>query len=708
MSMLKLFEPQSKIQKDRQIIRDTDMRMAKYGRRGLISNILIYTLCLLVEQNFILHYHTLAIVLTIGLLVTTAARGYLLFRMDAIYPRGPTSWRNKYFIATLVGAAWWGLILASVTLVMNMEGEASLMWVYTVVFFSTTAHAFAPYQRFLSIYQFLGIVPAACCTFFIGEFVGVFYGCILLFFYLMLKHHCELIACNYWEYLEAQVLLAKRTESLEEEKRDTIASTQLTHDYLQLLGHKMAGLLSSPQAAEEGAPSPPVTAAGQRATFEQIYRSVDEFCRIIAKDLVIQSRVFNIRHYLQNLVGGLVEQAERKGIELETALSPALPCRLRGDPRRLGQLVTAMVKSSIQQSGGGVIFVEVEFVREYEDAGALHITIARQSERGKRLFFQEGPEKGVVADLDLIVAKGLAEALKGSLDINESGSQDGKNIRLRLPLAVAEPKDRPEYHRQRFKGRHLLLIHPNPRWLDHKRAELDTMGFNVQTASQYRKALNILTDALAEDRAIKCVVYNAASGDGEPVEFCNDLLGHAELKYVQQFVICSDIGKKFFTDRMMHSSASVHFVDKPAGIFEFEMTSLNLFDTSAEADPRTPCRVIWLGQGAALEDARFGDGADLQIQKIQDLRSLPKLLDEGQYQMIVVEDNGNEAMVNIHAIRAYEQKHQRETLVTIIGVGPAESERAMLEAGVDHFIHIESLLSGDGRNLRYWSDGRHH
>ncbi|MCR6651462.1 MAG: hypothetical protein NVV73_08195 [Cellvibrionaceae bacterium] len=252
MSMLKLFEPQSKIQKDRQIIRDTDMRMAKYGRRGLISNILIYTLCLLVEQNFILHYHTLAIVLTIGLLVTTAARGYLLFRMDAIYPRGPTSWRNKYFIATLVGAAWWGLILASVTLVMNMEGEASLMWVYTVVFFSTTAHAFAPYQRFLSIYQFLGIVPAACCTFFIGEFVGVFYGCILLFFYLMLKHHCELIACNYWEYLEAQVLLAKRTESLEEEKRDTIASTQLTHDYLQLLGHKMAGLLSSPQAAEEG------------------------------------------------------------------------------------------------------------------------------------------------------------------------------------------------------------------------------------------------------------------------------------------------------------------------------------------------------------------------------------------------------------------------------------------------------------------------
>ena len=117
--MLKLFEPQSKVQKDRQIIRETDMRMAKYSRRGLISNFLIYTLCLLVEQTFIQQYQTLAIVLTCGLLLATALRGYLLFRMDAIYPRAPNAWRNKYFIATLIGASWWGVILSSVTLVLD-------------------------------------------------------------------------------------------------------------------------------------------------------------------------------------------------------------------------------------------------------------------------------------------------------------------------------------------------------------------------------------------------------------------------------------------------------------------------------------------------------------------------------------------------------------------------------------------------------------
>lgn len=712
MSILKLFEPQSKIQKDRQIIRDTDMRMAKYGRRGLISNVLVYTLCLLVEQNFILHYRTLAIVLTVGLIAATAVRGYLLFRMEAIYPRAPTSWRNKYFMATLVGAAWWGVTLGSVTLVMNMEGEASFMWLYTVVFFSTTAHAFAPYKRFLTIYQFLGIVPAACCTFFLGEFVGVFYGCVLLIFYWILNHQCDLIAHNYWDSLEAHFTLARKTESLEEEKRDTIASAQLTQDYLQLLSQKMQSLLAAPQQVGDAAPPSPVTVASQRSTFERIYRNVDDFYRVVTKDMVVQPRIFNIRHYLQYLIQGMVIEAERKGVELETALSPVLPCRLLGDPRRLGQIVTIMVKSSLQQAQGGVIFVEVEFVREYGDAGQLHVIIARQSESGKRLFFQGEPERGVVADLDLILAKGLAEALKGSLDINESGSKDGKNLRLRLPLTMAEPNERLEYHRLRFKGRRLLLIHPNPRWLDHKRVELDTMGFEVQTASQFRKALQTLAEALAQDRAIECVVYNAVSGGDSPVQFCNDLLSHADLKYLQQFVICSDIGRKYFEDRVVQLSPLIHFIAKPSGIFEFEVTASQVFEEypggGAEPTAELPCRVLWLGQGKTFENVRLHDISELRIQRVQDLRAAAKVLEEDDCRMVVVESGGGEDRERINAIRAYEQKCQKDALVTIVGIGPAKAEAEMLEGGVDHFIDEETLVTGDLSELRYWSDGRHH
>ena len=76
-------------------------------------------------------------------------------------------------------------------------------------------------------------MPAACCTFFIGDFIGVFYGCILLLFFWILNHHCELISQSYWDRLETHYTLTKKTETLEEEKRDTIASAQLANEYLQ-------------------------------------------------------------------------------------------------------------------------------------------------------------------------------------------------------------------------------------------------------------------------------------------------------------------------------------------------------------------------------------------------------------------------------------------------------------------------------------------
>lgn len=711
--MLTFFEPQTKIQKDRQIIRDTDMRMAKYSRRGIVSNFTIYALCLLIEQNFIRQYPNLAIIFTIGLLLTTALRGYLLFRMDAIYPRAPTAWRNKYFAATLIGATWWGLILSCLTLLMHMQGEAALMWLYTVVFFATTAHAFAPYQRFLSIYQLVVIVPAACCTFFSGGgFFGVFYGCILLFYYGILKHHCELISRNYWDRLEAHFILAKKAESLEEEKRDTIASTQLTNDYLQVLSHKMADLLSATPSVDENTPPTPVALANQRLAFETIYRNVDAFSRVIAKDVNIESRAFNIRHYVQSLVRGMVAEAEAKGIELESALSPALPARLLGDPKRIGQILSAMVKNIIEQSQGGLIFVEVEFVREFETSGLLHITIARQLENKRGVFVNES-ERGVAASLDLMVAKGLAEAMKGSLEINESGDKNGKHLRLRLPSTIAEKDSRQDYHRACYKGRHLMLVHPNPRWLDHKRMELDAMGFTVHTATRFGRAFQSLVEAVEAGKAMDCVVYYAASGDEQPVQFCNDLLGRADLKYIHQFIICSDVGQRFFAERMLQPSPSIHFVAKPSSIFEFEVRTYGLFrdpaddaEDKADSPPRAG-RVIWMSNGKATDGPHWAD-PKLDIQVINDMRQIPKVLEGRGYRLVVVECAGSEDVDAIANIREQEQKHKPKSLVTIVGVGASNLELSVLNAGADHFLDIETLLTWDAHELHYWANGRSH
>ena len=158
--MLDFFQPATKVQKDKRIIKETDERMAKYSRRGIVVNFIVFVFCIL-SGDFLTRHPLLSLVLFAGIALFTIARGYYLYRFSVLYPKAPKKWRNKYFTVTLLGGLWWGVILASFTLTLGFKDQTYLIWVYTIVFFSTTASAFAPYSRFLSYYQFVAIIPAA-------------------------------------------------------------------------------------------------------------------------------------------------------------------------------------------------------------------------------------------------------------------------------------------------------------------------------------------------------------------------------------------------------------------------------------------------------------------------------------------------------------------------------------------------------------------
>lgn len=706
--MFTLFDPQTKAQKDRVILKDTDMRMAKYSRRGIITNFLIYVLCLVAEQNFIYSHSKLAITLTAGLLLTTVIRGYLLFRADAIYPRGPAAWRNKYFIATLAGAIWWSVILVTLTLLLDMQAEASLMWLYTVVFFSITAHAFAPYIRFCRVYQLTVLVPASLSTFLIGDVIGVFYGAILLFYCYLLVHHSQLMAASYWDRLEAQYTLMRKTESLEEEKRGTRASVQLINEYMELLTEKMRSVLTVDNGLENRLQEPV-----PRADFEPIFHNVDQFHRVLNKEIEPRPIVFNIRHFMQNAVRRHLEASETAGVELEIYLSPALPARLNGDASKIGQIVHSMISSALRYTDEGVVFVEVEFLREYEASGELQITIARQSQINKKVFFNSAADAAIETDLDLVLAKAMAVALRGEIEHNDSPKSDGKDLRLRIPVTLAELNVRAEYHRLEYRGRPILLVHRNPRWLDHKRLELDSMGFDVQIANSFKKAVNLLSESVASGRMIDGVVFYAAQGDDQAVYFSTELSQHNELKYIHQFVICSEFGRRYFSEGVEQGKAILHFVEKPTGVFEFELAFNGVFESDVMLEDKNDvsepeCRILWIALGKDFENTHFTEHQSMQILRVGEIKHIAKALATDRYNLAVVQLTDENHIEGINAIRFYESSNGRDSLIPIVGVGPQSVRDEMLENGADHFIDLETLARGDTRALRFWASGRHH
>ncbi len=696
--MFSFFVPVSKVQKDRRVIRETDMRMAKYSRRGLIVNFIAFLVCLYGGQ-FLDENRELTIILTIGLLLATFFRGIYVFRFDHIYPHAPNKWRNHYFFATLVGAIWWSVIMCSITLVLEMKHEAPLFWLYTVVFFSTTAHAFAPYQKFLSVYQFLGQIPAAVAALILGTTQGYLYGGLLIVFYLVLNHQCRLMSENYWERLEVSYMLSRKAVSLEEEKKDTRASVRLNLEFLKYLVKDFEALVSrsTGKIHEEQ---------------NTLFKSIKRFERILNKNLKIKNSVFNIRHEIQSIVADYIDQAEKKSVLIETSLSPTLPMRLRGDPQRLGGIVQNLIEINLKKMQSGLLLIEAEFIREYEHAGELYITVTQICERQKGLFSRD--KNAVLAseeNLSYAVSQALAEIMEGSIEKLELPGRE-MSYRFNAKLDIADKAGQLDFHRNSFSGRTVLLVNANATLVDMKRQALEALGFALVTETQYERALTVLLDSAKRDKPIEAVVYYFEDEGKEALEFHKSISAHKELHFVKQIIAVSSLQKAKLARRFKSNVQPVFLLNKPMGLFELESTFHRVFadkndeDTSLEFNSHpNKCKLYVTSDSEELLNTAVQTlkHKQLEIQVFKDVEQLLKALPENPDVILMDVADRKEARTAISKIRKVERENSIETLVPILGVTKESRETCTdYDMGIDDKVELDDTPNEVISLLHYW------
>ena len=688
--MHSFFLPGSKVQKDRKILRETDQRMAKYSRRGVMLNFLVYLICLS-GGRFISEAPILAVVLTAGLLAITILRGYYLFRFDSLYPRAPAKWRNHYFIVTLIGAAWWGFILASITIQLNLEDESQLIWLYTVVFFSSTANAFAPFHRFLSYYQFLGLIPASAAAFYLGTFDGYLYGFVLLAFYLMLSHQCRLMSSNYWERREATYALSKKTLSIEEEKRDTRSSVKLNKEFLKFLNQDLKSTLKQLRMVDftkETNVDPKI-----HMDLEDLYRNIKDFDGVLSKQLVLTNSVFNIRHEIQHLVSEYVKIAEDRNVQLETALSPSLPMRLRGDAVRLAQIITALLNNVLRSLENSIVLLEVEFLREYEKAGELYVSVSRSAEGQKRKIFSDKKNEPLQNNISLIVAKAFADMMNGSIDIIEREGEEQK-IRFNAKIEVANREGQLDFHKNSFEGKSVLLVHSKPRIVDIKRQELDALGFNVFTETQYKRAYQTLQNSYKFQNPIENVVYYVEPELKGVYEFSDLLLRDEKLKFTHKLVAATRSQEEQMRNQGYDAKHHFYYVDKPTGLFELESAFVGIYDDTNEIpESARGFTVILCCEKEGLDKRLLKeiDNLDYPVQMVTEYKDLAASIQlNGKEVLLVDYDSQSDVSTIVDSVRKIECESDIENYIPIIGVSAfkSEMEEDIYELGLDDFVDL--------------------
>lgn len=510
--MLQLFIPANKVQKDRKIMRETDARMAKYSRRGLILNLVAFGLCLALG-DFYTVAPNFALTLAIGLLVITLWRGYFLFRFDSLYPRAPGRWRSHYFWASFVGAGWWSLIVASITYTIGMQNDTLLIWLYSVVFYSSVASVLSPYRKFLGMYLFIGQIPAGATAVMLGTWEGYIYGVMMLVFYLLLDHQGEVNSRIYWDRLEAQYNLDQHARNLEIEKRDTQAAAELKNTFLSRFGTEIRtslnDILGSLSLLADSSLTPQqkefitlAVKAGERQ-LNMVDAAID-FSKVTNQNLVLDKSIFNLWKLIEHVVEDVAHDAYQQDVELNHVLDSDTPIRVKGDKQRLEQVLINLLSHAIKHSAFGSILFKSEFVLKNEQQGELQITVIDEYQGAKLPTQPVKPQDQNRAGdpeepLGITLCKGIAEFMNGSLQVYEEpgrGVQYFFNVTLELtsksPKALA-------VHPQ-LRGKRMLLVGIPPSIEESFHIEMEAWGMDVALTQDPDQGLQLLEDAHNEEK----------------------------------------------------------------------------------------------------------------------------------------------------------------------------------------------------------------
>lgn len=548
--MFHFFVPASKVQKDRQIMRDTDARVAKYSRRGLILNFLVFALCL-AFGDFIEREHNLAVVLVVGLLLVTLLRSYYLFRFDTLYARAPTRWRNQYFVASCLGAAWWSVILVSLTWVQGMRDETLVMWLYSVVFYSSVANVFAPYRYFLTIYLFIGQVPAAVTAILLGDVDGYLYGSIMLVFFIMISHQAKTTSLAYWERLEANYALRERAKGLEHEQRNSRAANELKNEFLINLSQEFRSslgdiletltLIDSDQMSEKQREL--LTMASKAAERQlDLVNNVVDFSKITTKRLQLEESVFDLRRTLERLVEEFSLDAHQQGVELYYLFDPQLPLRVKGDVLRLGQIFSTLLNHALKTAAIDHVFIEARFHSDtrQDDVGELQIIIS-DSERAAS---PGEAERAPLAEADdqhtgigISICKGLAACMGGSVHVM-TNRERGHRTFINVKLGIVSHEEKRFGAEQKLRGKRALLVDMPESNAIALADEMTVWGMSVATVSGHEQALKKL-NSFSRSRPVDLLLIYSRLNNLNALVLSKDVAADPQFAGVKQVLAMS-------------------------------------------------------------------------------------------------------------------------------------------------------------------------
>ena len=177
-----------------------------------------------------------------------------------------------------------------------------------------------------------------------------------------------------------------------------------------------------------------------------------DLSRLDARGLTLEQLPFDLKNLIQDSLTLFKQEAAGKGLTLVAELSPDLPDTVEGDPLRVGQVLTNLVKNALKFTQvGGVVVAAAPYDSGGEMTG-VHLQvrdtgIGLSAEMGERIFdaFTQADSSTTReyggTGLGLAISRGLVQLMGGRIWVESEGA-GGSTFHFVYPVDPGGPGQR--------------------------------------------------------------------------------------------------------------------------------------------------------------------------------------------------------------------------------------------------------------------------
>ncbi len=285
-----------------------------------------------------------------------------------------------------------------------------------------------------------------------------------------------------------------------------------------------------------------------------IINDVLDFSKIEAGKLELEKVDMDVRRSLEDIVDLLAERAHAKGLELACRIPADLDTRVKGDPLRLGQILTNLAGNAIKFTQSGAVVISVIGIEQTDITATLRFEVSDTglgiSEEAQSRIFDEFSQaddsttrKHGGSGLGLAISRQLVEMMGGQLQVKSAlgqGSTFSFECKFdKQPAASAVPVH--EMPLGALTGLRTLIVESSAVSRGILYSQVCNWEMNVRVAETAEHGLELLAQASARGAPFDLAVIDLGYSDKESLELARLIKQKAAIATVR-LVMLTPVG----------------------------------------------------------------------------------------------------------------------------------------------------------------------